>query len=665
MAGPLTLPEAVAQAFLAYSDGDLDRADALCRAILTAKPDDFDALHLGAAILSRRGRHAEALHGYDRALAIRPDVAPAWNNRGNCLKELQRYDEALASYDKALALKSDDPMALNNRGVLLQTMFRLEEALASFDRALARRPNFADALNNRGNTLQKLMRLDDALVSYDRAIALDPRHVEAYYNRGNALRQLKRFDEAIASYDRALARKPDHASAFNWLAHCVNWTCNWPRKAALASEVVARVAERRSVISPFTFLGFSDDPALQRTCAETFTADAFPELPAPLVTGPTRAHGKLRIAYLSADFHEHATAYQLAGLFEQHDRAQFEITAISFGVDDGSPMRRRLSAAFDTFHDVRRQSDGAVAELMHAHSIDIAVSLNAFTQNTRPGILARRPAPVQVHWPGFAGPTGAPFIDYMIADETVVPQDHQTFFSEQIAYLPDCYLPTDSNRIVAEATPARRNAGLPDDAFVFCCFNNLWKITPELFDVWMRLLQAVHGSVLWLLQDNEIAARNLCSEAQARGIDPHRLVFAGRLGSAEHLARHRHADLFLDTLPCNAHATASDALWMGVPLVTLMGEGFASRVAASMLRAARLPELIATSLPDYETLALGLAQNADLLANCRECLTRDRLKLPLFDTARFCRNLESAYLQMAEINRRGEAPRSFAVNPRP
>jgi protein O-GlcNAc transferase len=425
--------------------------------------------------------------------------------------------------------------------------------------------------------------------------------------------------------------------------------------------VIAHVREKKSIISPFTLLGYSGDPALQLHCAKNSIAHQVRLPPRPLWTGARWHHGKLRVAYLSADFHRHATAYLMAELLERHDRSRFEILGVSFGVDDESEMRRRLIAAFDQFHDVRATGDEEVAKLLRDLQVDIAIDLMGHTHDARPGILAYRPAPIQVSYLGFPGTTGAEFIDYIVADKTVAPFEHQPFYTEKIVHLPDCYQVNDSKRNIAERTPTRREAGLPETGFVFCCFNNAWKITPEVFSVWIRLLHAIEGSVLWLLRDDESAERNLRMEAQARGIDPARLVFASRLPIEDHLARHRLADLFLDTLPCNAHTTASDALWAGLPLLTCEGTAFAGRVAASLLNATALPELVTYSLEDYEALTLQLAREPSLLEDYRKRLARNRLSHPLFDTARFRRHIEAAYLQMWDIWQRGEPPRSFAV----
>jgi predicted O-linked N-acetylglucosamine transferase (SPINDLY family) len=380
-----------------------------------------------------------------------------------------------------------------------------------------------------------------------------------------------------------------------------------------------------------------------------------------LWAGPIWRNNKVRVAYLSADFHQHATAYLMAELFELHDRSRFEIIGVSYGIDDKSEMRKRLVAAFDQFHDVLRKSDEEVAKLLHDLRIDIAIDLKGYTQDFRFGILAYRPAPIQASYLGFPGTIGAEFIDYIIADKTVAPFEHQVFYTEKIVHLPDCYQVNDTKRRIAERTPTRQETGLPDNGFVFCCFNNNWKITPDIFRVWMRLLHVVEGSVLWLLGDNKSAERNLRMEAQACGIDPARLVFASRLPLEGHLARYRVADLFLDTLPVNAHTTASDALWAGLPVVTRLGESFAGRVAASLLNAVGLSELVTHSIEDYEALALRLAKDPSLLEGYRNQLAKNRLTHPLFDTDRFRRHIEASYLQMWEIWQRGEQPRSFAV----
>jgi predicted O-linked N-acetylglucosamine transferase (SPINDLY family) len=373
--------------------------------------------------------------------------------------------------------------------------------------------------------------------------------------------------------------------------------------------------------------------------------------------------GRIRLAYLSADFRHHATAYLVAELFELHDRDRFEVIGISFGADDRSEVRARLVRAFDRFHDVSSTSDREVASLMQELEVDIAVDLKGHTEGARLPILAARPAPLQVSYLGYPSTMGADFIDYVVADQVVLPLDQQPFYPEKIVHLPECYQVNDSKRRIASRIPARRELGLPEDAFVFCCFNNNWKINAAMFDIWMRLLRAVDGSVLWLFRSNDLATANLRAEAKARGIDPARLVFAPFLDLPDHLARLKRADLFLDTLPCNAHTTASDSLWAGLPVLTCVGHTFAGRVAASLLNCVGLPELVTNDLDEYEALALRLARDPPLLQSIRRRLEQNRLSAPLFDTDRFRRHIEAAYTTMWEMHRRGESPRSFRVEP--
>jgi protein O-GlcNAc transferase len=639
-------------------------ADALAsfEQALAVRPDYVVALNNRGNTLQDLRRPAEALASYERALAIQPDYAQALYNRGVVLRDLQRPVEALASFDRALAIKPDHVDALNTRGVVLRELKRPAEALASYERALAIKPDYVEALNNRGSVLRDLKRPAEALASHELALAIEPDHADALCNRGIALRELKRPAEALASFERALALEPDHRYAFAGVAYAALATCDWGRTEIIAGELERRIAQDSAIVPPFTLLGYSNDESLLLQCARKSLAEEIAVPAQPLWRGESRHHDKLRIAYLSSDFRRHAVASLFAQLFELHDRARFEIVGISFGPDDQSDMRARLVHAFDQFHDVRSRDDGDVAKLLHEMEVDITVDLNGRTEEARLGILARRPAPVQATYLGYPGTTGADFIDYVIADPTVLPLRQQPFYTERMVQLPECYQVNDSTRKIAADTPTRHEAGLPDEGFVFCCFNNNFKITAPVFDVWMRLMGQVEGSVLWLLQD-DAARENLSRAAAARGIDPARLVLADRREPEEHLARHRLADIFLDTLPYNAHTTASDALWAGLPVLTCKGAGFAGRVAASLLYAAGLPELVTDDLPEYEALALRLATDASLLAGLRQRLAQNRATCPLFDTDRFRRHLESAYTTMWEVHQRGESPRSFSVEP--
>ena len=627
------------------------------------KPDYAEAFNNRGVTLKELKRIDEALANCDKAIALKPDYAEAFNNRGVTLKELKRIDEALANCDKAIALKPDYAEAFNNRGNVLQDQKRFDEAVVSYDRAIMLKPDYAGAFNNRGNALQELERIDEALVSYNQAITLKPDQADAFNNRGNALRELKRFDEALASYTQAIVLMPDHKFAFSGLADCTMKLCDWTRWREISDELQRHVTEQKSCLSPFVLLGYNDDSALHLSCAKNYVLDRFGTTPQCFGSGAIWCNNKIKVAYLSSDFRRHAVAYLVAELFERHDRSRFEVIGVSFGPDDGSDMQSRLAAAFDRFIDVRVQGDQEVARIISDLQVDIAVELNGLTQHGRLGILAFRPAPIQVSYLGFPGTTGADFIDYIIADAIVLPFDQQPHYTEHIIHLPDCYQVNDRKRTIAPHTPTRQELELPAEGLVFCCFNNNWKITPAVFDVWMRLLKAVEGSVLWLLRDNGDAETNLRKEAAARGIDPTRLVFAGRLPLEDHLARHRLADLFLDTLPYNAHTTASDALWSGLPVLSCRGKTFAGRVAASLLTAVGLPELLTDSLEEYEALALRIATDPLLRSGLRERLRKNRPECSLFDTDRFCRHIEAAYTTMWELWQRGERPRSFSVRP--
>ena len=613
---------------------------------LALNPRHLEALNARGAILAELDRPEDALASYDQALRLAPDFPDTLNNRALALKSLRRPEDALASVERALTIHPGMAEAWNNRGIILFDLKRMGEAIDSYDRALALRPAYAQAFNNRAVAKAGLKRFIDSLADCDQALALRPDFADALYNRGNALSELSRPEEALADYEEALAIDPGHPNALSGLANAALLIGDWQRTAELKERLKDDVLAGRSVIQPFVVMGYWDDNDLQLRAARNYVRRAGPgRLPA-LWRGERYSHDKIRIAYLSADFHNHVTAALTVEMFERHDRGRFEITAMSFGPDDGSAMRARLVRAFDRFHDARQQSDRQVAELLRGLEIDIAVDLGGHTSGARPWVLAYRPCPVQAKYMGYPGTSGSDFIDYLIADRVVVPQDQDPFFSEKIAALPETLWVTDTARPFP-APPSRAEAGLPETGFVFCCFNHNWKITAPIFDIWMRLLDRIEGSVLWLLEGNASIGANLRKEAAARGIAPERLIFAGRTSPEQHLARQQLADLFLDTLPYNAHTTASDALWAGLPLITLPGQSFPARVAASILQAADMPEMIAPDLAGYEALALKLATEPAALQAVRRKLA-DKSAMPLFDTARFTRNLEAAYLAMLE-----------------
>ena len=605
------------------------------------------------------GRYAEALAPLreDHAKAPRKGTG---HRLGYCLLALGDLTGAEAVLRQEVDAYPDLIDARNALGVAIINQGRRDDALAVFLEAARLAPQSAEANNNVANVLSDFGRHDEAIPYLERAIAAQPGMAESHHNLGMLYQSRGRHEEAIASLEKAIDLAPDATYSLSQLVWSEISVCRWDRLAGHVEKLRAQV--RRGIAgAPFVFVAVSKSPEEQRRCGELFLRDRLPALPQPMAQGGYK-HDRIRVAYLSGDFRQHATAQLAAGLFERHDRSKFETIAVSYGNDDGSPMRRRLEAAFDRFIDVQRQGDAEVAAMLRNWEVDIAVDLKGHTTEARFGILAHRPAPVQVTWLGYPGSSGAPFIDYVLADKVVLPQSEQRHFSEKVVYLPDCYQVNDSTRRIADATPTRAASGLPRNEFVFCSFNNNYKITPEMFGLWMRLLQFTPGSVLWLLEDNAVASANLRREAQARGIAPERLVFAPRLPAEEHLARHRIADVFLDTLPYNAHTTASDSLWAGTPVITCAGETFAGRVAASLLRAVGLPELITNNLKEYEALALKLAQAPALCGELRAKLARNRASAPLFDTDRFRRNMEAAYTTMWQRAERGEAPAAFSVD---
>jgi predicted O-linked N-acetylglucosamine transferase (SPINDLY family) len=623
--------------------GDYVAALASYERAISLKPDYAVAYYNRGNAEQALGRAPAALLSYGRAIAIAPQFAEAHYNRGVLLQQERQWTDTVASYARAIELKPNYTDAHYNLGVVLQELGRWAAALASYERTIELDAGHARAYSNRGVVLSLMRHSIAALASFDRAIALEANFANAYFNRGNTLADLKRFPESIASYDRALALGSDGVGLYGSRRHAKLQVCDWLNHDAETRELTHRIRRSEAAAPPFHVLVMSDCGALQRQAAETWVRRQYPAVSAlpKLVKYPR--HDKVRVGYFSADFHDHATMYLMAELFERHDRASFEISAFSYGPESQDAMRTRLQAACASFHDVRRQSDREIALLSRNLQIDIAVDLKGFTQFSRPGIFAHRAAPIQVSYLGYPGTMGADYMDYLVADRTLIPEEHEGHYREKIIFLPNSYQVNDARRVVADRVFSRHELGLPSTGFVYCCFNNNFKITPAMFETWMRILQRVAGSVLWLYEDNPLAATNLRREAAQRDVDPARLIFAPFMPLPEHLARHRAADLFLDTVPYNAHTTASDALWAGLPVITLCGEAFASRVAASLLNAVRLPELITRTQFDYETLAVELANHPQRLALLEARLANHRLTAPLFDVALFTQHLEAAY----------------------
>lgn len=630
------------QALELHQQGRLREAQTLYEGILKKQPKHFDALHmLGVACFqSRQLDRAATL--IKKAIALEPDFAQAHNNLGNVLQDQRLFNAALVSYNKALALDPGLTEAHNNRGDLLQVLGRWDAALASYETAIALDPRNAVARYNRGNAFKALGRHAEAIKSYDEALEIVPDYADAWHNRGHALAELRQYGQAVQSYDEALKYRKDIPDLAGTRLNLKMHMCQWQNFNQELAALVDQIDQSRRVCAPFPFLALCDDGPRQRKVAEGWIQDRDAKRVASPI--PKRGkHEKIRLGYFSADFWNHPVAYLVAGIFDHHDRSRFEVHAFSSGPDTRDAMRQRLEQRFDHFHDVREKSGKEVVDLARKLEIDIAIDLSGLTKGCRPDLFAARVAPIQVNYLGYPGTMGAGFMDYLIGDPVLTPMEHASFYSEKIITLPNSYQANDNTRQIADKSFSRSELNLPESGFVFCCFNSNYKILPATFDGWMNILKAVPGSVLWLLQGSDQTQDNLRAETQKRGVDASRLVFARNLPVEEHLARQRAADLFLDTLPYNAHTTASDALWAGLPVLTHAGQTFAARVAASLLCAIGLPELVTTSQAEFESLAIELATNPSRLSSVRQKLAQNRLSTPLYDTSLFTRHLESAF----------------------
>ncbi len=635
------------RAVLLHQLKQLEDAIASYTQAITIKADYAEACKNRGMALQALGRLEEALESYGQAIALNADDAAAHNNRGATLHGMRRWKEALESYDKAIACSVDHAEAHNNRGVTLQEMQRWEDALKSYDTAIALKTEYAEAHNNRGVTLQAMKRWDAALKSYEQAIAISADYAYARINRGVLLQEMKRFDEALASFSQVMTIAPHHEFMLGTLLHSKMHMCNWENHGEDANRLEAQVRSGKKVSDCLPILAISGSPDIQRLAAEIWINEKFPENRSLGVIAKHARSNRIRVGYFSADFNMHAVSLLTAALFETHDRGQFEIYAFDFGRKDKDDMTTRLESAFDHFIDCKSRTDEEIAGTARKLNIDIAVDLGGFTRDSRPGIFSYRAAPIQLGYLGFPATMGAPYMDYLVADRIVIPEQLVNGYTEKIAYLP-CYQVNDNKKEISERTFTRQELGLPDSGFVFCCLNNNYKITPDVFKGWMNILKAVDGSVLWLLKDNAWAGENLLKAAETCGIDPRRMVFSRRMKLPDYLASYRTANLFLDTLPFNAGTTASDALWAGLPVLTCMGEAFAGRMAGSLLHAIGLPELITHTQAEYESTAIELATHPQKLVAIREKLKKNRLTTPLFDTKSFTLNLESAYTQMYE-----------------
>jgi predicted O-linked N-acetylglucosamine transferase (SPINDLY family) len=641
--------------------GRLQESLAAYDRLLRIEPNHIAAITERSSVMIETKQYDAAAADIERALALDPNYADAHANRGLLYVQLKQYDQAVAAYGRASELKPESAEIWTSRGNAFAQILQYDAARTAHEKALSLRPDLTRAWLGFASVMSALNRPAEALSAYDRALKLEPDSVEVQRDLAYYLTNLGRHEDAAVAYDKLHSLKPDLTSlaGLRLLAklHC----CDWRDFSSDCTKLIRAIEADKDVVLPFDCLAIPSSLDVRLKCSQSWVNRNFATNSQALWYGSAYRHDKVRLGYVSADFRRHPTAFLTAGLFEGHDRSRFDVLGLSIGPNDGSEMRARLEGAFDKFIDCAGLTDDAVAERVRAEEIDILVDLNGFTIHARTGIFARRPAPIQLNYLGFPGTMGADFFDYIVADSVVIPPSHQYGYSEKIVYLPHCYQPNDRERHIAERQFTREECALPEKGFVFCCFNNNFKIMPAVFDSWMRILDRTEGSVLWLLKENRLSAENLKRHAAERGIDPSRLIFAERMKLSDHLARHRLADLFLDTLPYNAHTTGSDALWAGLPILTCIGESFASRVAASLLTAVGLPELIADSAEQFESLAIELAAAPSRLATIKDKLARNRLATPLFDTKLYIGNLEAAYEVMHRRSRDGFRPEHIHV----
>jgi protein O-GlcNAc transferase len=645
---------------LLAQDGKFLQSIEAYQRILQINPLHAEAqINLGNA-LQNSGQLEHGLTAYHRALEIDPDSARAYYNIGVVLNKKGEPEKAIKAYAQTLVLDPQHSDASNNLGATLQELGKLDQAIAAYKRTISIDPNYAEAYYNMGNAYNSQGKTTKAISSYEKALALRPRYVEAYNNQALTLQEMGRHHEAISSYKKALEINPAHATAEAQMLHQRQHICDFSDARDL-KEASTRLGITTTPVSPFPGLSWIDNPEVQLERTKAWTKKNEKYAPLNFISPPNNCSDRLRIGYFSADFHDHATMYLMAGLLREHSRENFETYAYSYGLTKSGSWREQAMGNTEHFFDVTNNSDREIADLARSHFLDIAIDLKGYTMRTRSNIFQFRLAPIQVNFLGFPGTMGAPFIDYIIADKTVIPMSQRQHYTENVIYLPNSYQPNDNKREIKDVPTSRADFGLPDDGFVFCCFNNTYKISPTEFDIWMRLLKRVDGSVLWLLKSNQWAETNLYTEARNHRIDPARIIFAEKLAHTEHLARHKHADLFIDTFNVNAHTTASDALWAGLPVVTKLGNQFAARVAASLLYAVGLPELITETEAEYESLILELAAAPEELRRLKEKLAGNRETKPLFDTKRYTKHFEQGLQKAHHVYMEKKSPEDIFI----
>jgi predicted O-linked N-acetylglucosamine transferase (SPINDLY family) len=628
---------------------------------LKLNPENGIAFSNKGYILRGLGLHQDALECFDKAIALAPDYAEAHNNKGNIFQDLSRFEDALACYDKAIALAPDYAQAHSNKGNAMRALGRFLDAIPCYENALKIMPTLKDAFLGAGHAFFHLRQYPNSLFCYDRALLVDEKNISAWLCKGDIFYLENNYSQALTCFEKALEYDPNNGAALGMALNSRLQMCDWGGYEGYLKTLMTQIESGAKGISPYAAITLSDNPRFIRDLTASFMQDLNQIEPLPF-KDMGRCSEKIHLGYFSADFHNHPTAFLAAGLFERHDKSKFKLTAFVLGKNQPDSMRERLTVAFDELVDVSNLSDKEVAELSRSMSVDIAIDMKGITQDSRPQIFAYRAAPVQVSYLGYPGTMSSSFMDYLVADKTIIPESLQTCYEEKIIYMPNSYQVNDESRAFLKSEQSRLEFGLPENGFVFCCFNNSYKISPSIFSCWLRILFAIEGSVLWLFDGNHSVANNLRAIAKQNNVDPARLIFAKRMEQTEHLARYQLADLFLDTFPCNAHTTASDALWAGVPILTIQGNSFSARVGASLLNAIGLPELAVSNEDEYEALAKELAKNPYKLCNIKNRLDINKSTHPLFNTSLFARHLENAYIQIFERCRSRLGPEHIYIN---
>ncbi|CAM3711132.1 tetratricopeptide repeat protein [Vibrio aquimaris] len=643
MASETALNETIERLIEQYNQGQVNLVLKQAQALSLQHPNNSMIWNILGVASKSVGEMDQALEAFEQVIDLCPENVGGYNNLAVVLRDKGKLQEALGYYQKALALKPDYAEAHNNKGVVLRDLGNQKDAVKAYQQALTINPDYAEAHNNLGIIFQEQDKLKQAYECYMKALSLKPNHVEAYDNLGAVLEKQDKPELAVMAYQKALTLDPHMKSVRLKKLYQQARLCDWP---AMEEDIpkVETLGIQGKAVSPFAALTFEDSPLRHRLRSEQFVKSKHLVCDLPQIAKPNQKPSRLRIGYFSADFHDHATMHLMSKVFALHDREKFDVYAYSFGPNTGDDIRKKAPDLFDVFHDVAKLSDLEIAKLARKDRIDIAVDLKGHTRDGRLGIFAKRPAALQISHVGYPGTTGADFIDYLIADSYLIPQEQRPYYTENIIYLPNSYQPNNNTRLIPICSSTRQELGLPDKGLVFCCFNSPYKLSPKEFDIWMNVLKKVKGSVLWLFSNNPHVQRNLKQHAEQRGVNSERLIFAKPLQQEEHLARYQHADIFLDTFNVNAHTTASDALWAGVPVVTKSGQGFAARVSTSLLHAVGLPELVTHTNEEYLQVILQLANKPEKLAEIKQTLTSQPMSKPLFDTERYTQNLEKAYI---------------------